>query len=200
MALPKLETPKYQLVLPSTNEKINYRPFLVREQKILLMAQDAKDEGDIANAVGELVKACTFGKVDPLKAPLFDIEYIFLQIRAKSIGENAELQITCPDDNKTRVSVKINLQEVNVQMTANHTNEIQVSNDIKLFLRYPLLILLFVYCLCQSIVQKLSDVILQFLFRVIITHQWYHHIRIWKHLFLQLFHSHRKVNQQSQYA
>ena len=139
MALPKLETPKYQLVLPSTNEKINYRPFLVREQKILLMAQDAKDEGDIANAVGELVKACTFGKVDPLKAPLFDIEYIFLQIRAKSIGENAELQITCPDDNKTRVSVKINLQEVNVQMTANHTNEIQVSNDIKLFLRYPLL-------------------------------------------------------------
>ncbi len=139
MALPKLETPKYQLVLPSTNEKINYRPFLVREQKILLMAQDAKDEGDVANAVGELVKACTFGKVDPLKAPLFDIEYIFLQIRAKSIGETAELQITCPDDNKTIVPVKINLQEVNVQMTANHTNEIQVSNDIKLFLRYPLL-------------------------------------------------------------
>ena len=74
MALPKLQTPTYQLVLPSTNEKINYRPFLVREQKILLMAQDAKDDGDIANAVGELVKSCTFGKIDPHKTPLFDIE------------------------------------------------------------------------------------------------------------------------------
>jgi len=139
MALPKLKTPTYQLVLPSTNEKINYRPFLVREQKILLMAQDAKDDGDIANAVGELVKSCTFGKIDPHKTPLFDIEYIFLQIRAKSIGETTELQITCPDDNKTKVPVKINLQDVSVQMTANHSNEIKVSDNIKLFLRYPLL-------------------------------------------------------------
>ena len=139
MALPKLKTPTYQLVLPSTNEQINYRPFLVREQKILLMAQDAKDDGDIANAVGELVKSCTFGKIDPHKAPLFDIEYIFLQIRTKSVGETTELQITCPDDNKTTVPAKVNLQDVSVQMTASHSNEIKISDNIKLFLRYPLL-------------------------------------------------------------
>ena len=139
MALPKLQTPTYQLVLPSTNEKINYRPFLVKEQKILLIAQEAKSDDDIATAVGELVRSCTFGKIDPEVSPLFDIEYIFLQIRAKSVGETSELHITCPDDEKTKVSVKINLQEISVQMTANHTNEIKISDDIKLFLRYPLL-------------------------------------------------------------
>jgi len=139
MALPKLQTPTYQLVLPSTNKKINYRPFLVKEQKLLLIAQEAKSDDDIATAVGELVRSCTFGKIDPEVSPLFDIEYIFLQIRAKSVGETSELHITCPDDKKTKVPVKINLQEISVQMTANHTNEIKISDDIKLFLRYPLL-------------------------------------------------------------
>ena len=139
MALPKLQTPTYQLVLPSTNEKINYRPFLVKEQKILLIAQESKDDDDIAVAIGNLVSSCTFGKVDSLKSPLFDIEYIFLQIRAKSVGETAELLVTCPDDDKTKVPVKIKLNEISVQMTANHTNEINISENIKMILRYPLL-------------------------------------------------------------
>ena len=131
MALPKLQTPTYQLVLPSTNEKINYRPFLVKEQKILLIAQESKDDDDIAVAIGNLVSSCTFSKVDSLKSPLFDIEYIFLQIRAKSVGETAELLVTCPDDDKTKVPVKIKLNEISVQMTANHTNEINISENIK---------------------------------------------------------------------
>ena len=139
MALPKLQTPTYQLVLPSTNEKINYRPFLVKEQKILLIAQESDNEDEIASAIGNIVSSCTFGKINPLKAPLFDIEFIFLQIRAKSVGETAQLMLTCPDDNKTKVSVKLNLQEGAVQMTANHTNEIKISETIKIILRYPLL-------------------------------------------------------------
>jgi len=139
MALPKLETPKYQLVLPSTNEKINYRPFLVKEQKILLMAQESGKDEDIANAVGELVNSCTFDKVNAEQSPLFDIEYVFLQIRARSVGETTELTVTCPDDKKTTVNVKVNLQDVSVQMTANHTNEIQISDTVKMVFRYPLL-------------------------------------------------------------
>ena len=139
MALPKLQTPTYQLVLPSTNEKINYRPFLVKEQKILLIAQESKNDDDIAVAIGSLVSSCTFGKVDSFKSPLFDIEYIFLQIRAKSVGETTELLVTCPDDDKTKVPVKIKLNEISVQMTATHTNEINISDNIKMILRYPLL-------------------------------------------------------------
>ena len=139
MALPKLETPKYQLVLPSTNEKINYRPFLVKEQKILLIAQESGKDEDIANAVGDLVNSCTFDKVKAEQSPLFDIEYVFLQIRARSVGETTELTVTCPDDNKTTVNVKVNLQDVSVQMTANHTNEIQISDTVKMIFRYPLL-------------------------------------------------------------
>tara|TARA_B100000214_G_scaffold323_1_gene208 strand:- start:694 stop:1401 length:708 start_codon:yes stop_codon:yes gene_type:complete len=139
MALPKLQTPTYELVLPSTNEKIKYRPFLVKEQKILLMSQESGQEDDIANAVGNLVKSCTFDKIDPSKSPLFDIEYVFLQIRAKSVGETSEIMVTCPDDNKTKVPIKLNLQDISVQMTAEHTNEIILSDSIKLYLRYPLL-------------------------------------------------------------
>ena len=139
MGLPKLQTPTYEMVLPSTNEKIKYSPFLVKEQKILLMSQESGQEDDIANAVGNLVKSCTFDKIDPLKSPLFDIEYVFLQIRAKSVGETSEIIVTCPDDNKTKVPVKLNLQDISVQMTAEHTNEIILSDSIKLYLRYPLL-------------------------------------------------------------
>ena len=139
MPLPQIATPTYELVLPSTGKKIKYRPFLVKEQKILLMSQESGQEDDIANAVGNLVKSCTFDKIDPSKSPLFDIEYVFLQIRAKSVGETSEIMVTCPDDNKTKVPVKLNLQDISVQMTAEHTNEIILSDNIKLYLRYPLL-------------------------------------------------------------
>jgi len=139
MALPKLETPTYELELPSTGEKIKYRPFLVKEQKVLMIAQGSNDENVINNSIGTLVGNCTFDKIDPTKSPMFDIEYIFLKLRAKSIGETVELNVTCPDDNKTNVPVKINLDEVSVQMTAGHTNVVDLTNDIKLYLRYPLL-------------------------------------------------------------
>ena len=139
MALPKLETPTYELELPSTGEKIKYRPFLVKEQKVLMIAQGSNDEKVISNSIGTLVGNCTFDKIDPTKSPMFDIEYIFLKLRAKSIGETVELNVTCPDDNKTNVPVKINLDEVSVQMTAGHTNVVDLTNDIKLYLRYPLL-------------------------------------------------------------
>ncbi|MAG49150.1 baseplate protein [Candidatus Woesearchaeota archaeon] len=139
MALPKLQTPTYQLVLPSTNEKINYRPFLVREQKILLMAQESGKDEEIANAVSDLVSSCTFNKVDAQSSPLFDIEYVFLQIRSKSVGETTEVSVTCPDDKKTKVNVKLNLQDISVQMTANHSNEVQISDNVKMVFRYPLL-------------------------------------------------------------
>ena len=139
MALPKLKTPVYTLDLPSTGEKINYRPFLVKEQKILLIAQESKDDGQIANTISELVTACTFGKVDPKTAPMFDVEYIFLKVRTQSVGSKVEMVVTCPDDGKTTVPVKIDLDDINVTMTDDHTNEVMITDTIKLTFRYPIL-------------------------------------------------------------
>jgi len=139
MALPKLNTPTYELVLPSNGEKIKYRPFLVREQKVLLMAQESNNDDEIANAMGDIVRTCTFDTVDPNVSPMFDIEYIFLKVRGKSAGETVDLTLTCPDDGKTQVKAKINLDDINCQMTMEHTNEIKLSNDVKMMLRYPLL-------------------------------------------------------------
>jgi len=139
MALPKLQTPTYELVLPSTGEKIKFRPFIVREQKKLLIAQESGDDKVIADAIGDIVNSCTFGKIDPKSSPLFDIEFLFLRIRGKSVGETATLMVTCPDDEKTQVKVKMNIEDINVHMTADHTNVIQLNDDIKLYMRYPVL-------------------------------------------------------------
>ena len=139
MALPKLNTPTYELVLPSSGEKIKYRPFLVKEQKILLMAQESNADDEIANAMSNIVRTCTFDKINPDTAPMFDIEYIFLKVRGKSVGETIDLNITCPDDDKTKVKVKVNLDDINCQMTMNHTNEIQLSDEVKMIFRYPVL-------------------------------------------------------------
>ena len=139
MALPKLETPIYELVLPSTGEKIKYRPFLVKEQKNLMVAQEGGSEKDLSLIMGELIKNCTFGKLNPDNAPIFDIEYVFLKLRTKSIGETSEVSVLCPDDAKTRVQMKVNLEDVEVQMTAEHTNEVMLTDKIKLVLRYPIL-------------------------------------------------------------
>ena len=139
MALPKLETPTYELLLPSTNEKIKYRPFLVKEQKILYIAQNSKNDTQIAETIGKLVLNCTFEKIDPYTSPMFDIEYIFLKLRAKSVGETIKLNVLCPDDNKTRVDVNVNIDEIDVQMTTGHTNEVELSDNMKLVLRYPVL-------------------------------------------------------------
>ena len=137
MALPKLNTPTYELELPSTGETIKYRPFLVKEQKILLIAQETNTEKDIANAMGTLVSECTFNKVDTKTNPMFDIEYVFLQIRAKSVGETVEVTLVCPDDETTKVKQKIDLSEVLIQIKKEHSKEIQIADDIKLSFRYP---------------------------------------------------------------
>ena len=139
MALPKINTPTYELELPSTGETLKYRPFLVKEQKMLLMAQETGEDKDIARAMGDLVHTCTFGKTDPVNSPVFDIEYLFLRIRGKSVGENVTLNITCPDDNETKVSVKVNLEDISINMLDDHTNEIQLLDNCKIVFRYPIL-------------------------------------------------------------
>lgn len=137
MALPRIDTPTYTLELPSTGEKIKYRPFLVKEQKILMMAEEGENESQMMDTIGKLVSSCTFDKIDVQNAPLFDIEYIFLQLRSKSVGETIELNITCPDDKKTTVPVKIKLDDIEVQTTEDHTNEVNITDNIKLFMGYP---------------------------------------------------------------
>jgi len=139
MALPKLETPVYELEQPSTGETIKYRPFLVKEQKILMMASESNDEKQIKEALAGLISGCTFEKIDPLKVPIFDVEFLFLRIRGKSVGEKIDLSLLCPDDNETRVNKSINLEEIGVNMKVDHTNEINITDNIKIVMRYPTL-------------------------------------------------------------
>ena len=137
MALPKLITPTYELELPSTDEKIKYRPFLVKEEKILMMAMESKASADITQAVKDIVNECTFNKVNISNMPMFDVEYIFLQIRSKSVGEVSKLKLLCPDDGKTYADVELNLNEVKVQVGDDHTNKIDLGNDMGLIMKYP---------------------------------------------------------------
>ena len=139
MALPKLNTPQYELELPSTGEKIKYRPFLVKEQKILMMAQESENKNETVTAVSNIIHSCTNGVIDAKKSPLFDVEYIFLQLRARSVGETAEIKVTCPDDKKTPVNVKVKLDDVAVHMTADHTNIVEITDKIKIIMKYPVL-------------------------------------------------------------
>lgn len=136
MALPILNTPKYPLELPSTGETIEFRPFLVKEQKVLLLAQQSNKKNMMTQATLDIIKTCTFGKVTESN-PLFDLEYVFLNLRAKSVGETVDIVVTCPDDNKTKEKVKINLEGINVQMPENHTNEINITDDVKIVMSYP---------------------------------------------------------------
>jgi len=138
MALPKLNTPQHELELPSTGEKVKFRPFLVKEQKLLMMAQESDKEEEISEAVMNIIDSCTTG-IDARKLPIFDIEYVFLKLRTKSVGETAEIKVKCPDDNKTFVDVTIKLDEVAVHMTADHTNVIQLTDNIKMIMKYPLM-------------------------------------------------------------
>jgi len=137
MALPKLNTPTYELEVPSTDEKIKYRPFLVKEEKILLMAMESKDNTQIINAVKDIVSSCTFEKLNAATMPMFDMEYIFLNIRAKSVGEISKLKILCPDDKKTYASVELDLTEVEVQVGDEHTNKIELTDDMGMIMTYP---------------------------------------------------------------
>ena len=138
MALPKIDNPTYTLELPSTGEVIKYRPFLVKEQKVLMLAQQSDKAVDRNNAIVQIIESCTFGKVNG-KNPLFDIEYVFLKLRAKSAGETVNVTLTCPDDNETKDTVKINLEDVDVNMTDNHTNKINITDKVTMTIRYPLI-------------------------------------------------------------
>ena len=137
MALPKLNTPTYELEVPSTDEKIKYRPFLVKEEKILMIAMESKDNTQIVNAVKDIVQSCTFDKLDIVNLPMFDVEYIFLQIRAKSVGEVSKLKLLSPDYKKTYVEVEVDLTKVEVQVDDNHSNKIELTNEMGMIMTYP---------------------------------------------------------------
>lgn len=138
MPLPKISTPTYELEIPSSKKIIKYRPFLVKEEKILIIAMESEDTKQIANAVKNVISSCILTKgvkVDELST--FDIEYLFLNIRGKSVGEDVEVLITCPDDNVTQVPVLINLDEIDVQIDDNHTRDIKLDDNLTLRMKYP---------------------------------------------------------------
>ena len=138
MPLPTIETPTYELKLPSSNKKIKYRPFLVKEEKILILALESQNQNDITNAVTDVLKKCIITKgVDVDSLPTFDIEYLFLNIRAKSIGEDIKLTVTCPDDKETKVPVTIYVDEIKVIKPKGHTTDIVLDDKMTLRMKYP---------------------------------------------------------------
>ena len=139
MALPKLSNITYELELTSTGESIKYRPFLVKEQKTLMIAQESDDNKAIENAFASIISDCTFGELDAYNLPMFDVEYVFLQMRGRSVGEKIKLTVLCPDDDKTKVNVEIDLKDVNLQVKEEHTNIVQVTDDVHIVMRYPTL-------------------------------------------------------------
>jgi len=137
MALPILETATYELTLPSANVVVKYRPFLVKEEKVLLQALESNDDVEIKNAIIDIVSTCTFGQVNAKALPTFDLEYVFLQVRSKSVGEIAKIRLLCPDDKETYVTKEVDLSKVEVQVDDEHTNEIKISDTIKMIMKYP---------------------------------------------------------------
>ena len=137
MALPQINVPTYELVVPSTNEKIKYRPFLVKEEKVLLIAMESGDTNSMLRGVKDIVEECTFNKLKLGSLPMFDVEYIFLNIRSKSVGEVSKLKILCQDDGKTYADVELDLNEVKVQVGDDHTNKIELTEDMGLIMKYP---------------------------------------------------------------
>ena len=137
MALPKLEVPIYELTVPSTDEKIKYRPFLIKEEKILLIAMESGESEDVIQAVKQIVSECTFNKLKLGDMPMFDVEYIFLQIRSKSVGEVSKLKILCRDDGETYANVEVDLTEIEVQVNDDHTNKIELTDEMGVIMRYP---------------------------------------------------------------
>ena len=138
MPLPKIATPSYELELPSTGKTIEYRPFLVKEEKLLVIALESQDTKQITNAIKAVIRACILTKgVKVETLPTFDIEYLFLNIRGKSVGEDIDVNLICPDDNETEVSVSINLDDINVKKPDGHTNKIKLDNNLMMELKYP---------------------------------------------------------------
>ena len=137
MALPKLDVPIYELTVPSTDEKIKYRPFLIKEEKILLIAMESGENEDVIQAVKQIVSECTFNKLKLGSMPMFDVEYIFLQIRSKSVGEVSKLKVLCQDDGETYANVEVDLTEIEVQVNDDHTNKIELTDEMGVIMRYP---------------------------------------------------------------
>jgi len=138
MPLPKIATPTYELDLPSTGETIKYRPFLVKEEKLLVLALESEDTKQITNAIKAVLKSCiqTKGiKIETL--PTFDIEYLFLNIRGKSVGEEIEVNVICPDDEETQVPVSINIDDIQIEVTDDHDNKIQLDDSLMMEMKYP---------------------------------------------------------------
>ena len=138
MPLPKIATPTYELVLPSTGKNIKYRPFLVKEEKVLVIALESEDNKQITNAIKSVLRNCILTKgIKVENLPTFDIEYLFLNIRGKSVGEEIEVNIICPDDEKTEVPVTIDLDDIEVQKNEEHTNKIKLDASLMMELKYP---------------------------------------------------------------
>ena len=138
MPLPKIATPTYELELPSTEQTIQYRPFLVKEEKVLVLALESEDTKQITNAIKAVIKNCIQSKGIKVEAlPTFDIEYLFLNIRGKSVGENIEVNIICPDDETTEVPVSIDLDEIRVQKNDEHTRQIKIDDTLMMEMKYP---------------------------------------------------------------
>jgi len=138
MPLPKIVTPRYELELPSTGEKITYRPFLVKEEKVLVIALETEDSKQITNAIKTVIQSCIITRgIKVEKLPTFDIEYLFLNIRGKSVGEEIEVNIICPDDGKTQVPVTIDLDDIQVQKNEDHKKQIKIDSSIMMEMKYP---------------------------------------------------------------
>ena len=137
MALPTMDLPTYDLVVPSNKKKIKFRPFLVKEEKILLMALETDDEKNIKNSVFELLKSCISTRIKLESLASFDLEYIFLNIRAVSVGEIVQMNITCQDDNETQIKYNLNLTDVNVIFPKGHDNKIMLTDTLGVIMKYP---------------------------------------------------------------
>ena len=138
MPLPKINTPTYELTLPSNRKKVKYRPFLVREEKILVLALESEDQKQITDAIIQIIGDCLITKnVDVTKLPTFDIEYLFLNVRSKSVGETVEVNVTCPDDGKTKVETSINIDDIKVVKDKNHKLIVQLDDKYSMKLKYP---------------------------------------------------------------
>ena len=136
MALPKISVPKYKLKLPSDGRPVNFRPFLVKEEKILLLATESGDQSNIVSAIKDIIKDCT-DITDVEKLATFDIEFVFLQIRTKSVGESVDVNVVCPDDDKTNVSISIPLDEIKVKKTRGHKKDLKISDEVAITMGYP---------------------------------------------------------------
>ena len=138
MPLPKIATPTYELVLPSTDETIQFRPFLVKEEKLLVLALESEDNKQITTAIKSVLKNCVLTKgIKVEQLPTFDIEFLFLNIRGKSVGEELEVNIMCPDDEKTQVTVDINLDDIEVQKNEEHNKQIKLDENLMMEMKYP---------------------------------------------------------------